>query len=128
MSLIRVRLVAYAVAVLVCEGAVLSAAPVALCRSAMSAAAHVDECSMNMGPGQTCPMHHKTHGTESRGPAWTCLSSPSDAVLASIVGVSGALPEPVRIPEPHVRLTVIVSVSLSTLDHQQPPQYPPPRA
>jgi hypothetical protein len=128
MSLIRVRLVAYAVAVLVCQGAVLSAAPVVLCRGAMSEAADV-ECSMNLGPGQTCPMHNKSHSSsESRGPAWTCLCSPSNAVLASLVGVSGALPEPVAVSQPLVRLAVIVSVSPSIRDHRQPPQYPPPRA
>lgn len=128
MSPIRVWLVAYTVAVLVCQAAVLSAAPVALCRGAMSAAADAGECCKNLGPGQTCPVHHKTRGSENRGPAWTCVCSPSDAVLASLVGVSGALPEPVRVPQPPVRLVVLVSSSPSLRDHQQPPQDPPPRA
>ena len=129
MKRIRARLVAYAAAVLVCQAAVSSAAPVALCRGAMTAAADIDECGMHPGPGQTCPMHHTSHGSpENRGPAWTCLCSPSNAVLASIVGVSGALPEPALVLQPPVRLAVLVPVSPLTLDHQQPPQYPPPRA
>jgi hypothetical protein len=127
MNLIRVRLIAYAIAVLVCQAAALSAAPVALCRGALSAADDLDECCKNLGPGQTCPMHHKTHDAENRGPAWTCVCSPSDAVLASLVGVSGALPEPVRVPDPATRVAVLVAVPPSTLDHQQPPNYPPPR-
>jgi hypothetical protein len=128
MSLLRPRLVACAIAVLACQAAALSAAPVALCRGALSADADLDECCRNLEPGQTCPMHHRSHGSpESRGPAWTCLCSPSDAVLASIVGAAGALPEPVRVPRAPVRIAVIVSMSPSILDLHQPPQYPPPR-
>lgn len=128
MKRIRARLAAFAVALLVCQASAVTAAPVALCGGAMSAE-DVDECCKNLGPGQTCPMHHKSHGSsEHRGPAWTCLCSPSDAVLASLIGVSGALPEPVRMPHLPARLAVLVSPSPSIRDHQQPPQYPPPRA
>src|SRR5258708_1580630 len=127
MTSIRARLIACTIAVLVCQAAALSAAPVALCRGAMSAAEDLDECCKSLGPGQTCPMHHKTHDAERRGPAWTCVCSPSDAVLAALVGVSGALSEPVRVPLPSDRTAVVVAASLSILDRQQPPQYPPPR-
>jgi hypothetical protein len=51
MSLIRVRLVAYAIAVLVCQTAALSAAPVVLCRGALSADADLDESCRNLRPG-----------------------------------------------------------------------------
>jgi hypothetical protein len=142
MNRVRAHLIACAIAVLVCQGAALSAAPVALCRGALcrgalSADADLDECCKNLGPGQTCPMHHKTHGaSDTRGPfdgaqgrpAWTCLCSPSDAVLASIAGVAGALPEPVRVPAAPVSVTTIIPVASSTLEHQQPPISPPPRA
>ena len=128
MNLIRVRLVAYVVAVLVCQAAALSAAPLALCRGAMSAASDVDECCKNLGPGQTCPMHHQSHGSPAtRGAAWTCSCSASDAVLASIIGLAGALPEPVRVPRVSVCVTVIASMAPSILDRHHPPQYPPPR-
>jgi hypothetical protein len=129
MTAIRARLVGYAIAVLVCQAAALSAAPVALYRSAASTVEDLDKCCKNLGPGQTCPMHHKSHGSpENRGSAWTCLCSPSDAALASLVGVSGALSEPVRVPQPSDQVAAVVSLSPPTLDHQQPPQYPPPRA
>ena len=128
MSLLRARLIACALAVLVCQAAALSAAPVALCRGALSADGDLDECCKALAPGQTCPMHHTTHGKpDTRGTAWTCVCSPSDAVLASIVGVTGALPEPVRVPAAPVRVEVIGPIASSTLEHQQPPQYPPPR-
>jgi len=127
MNRIRLRLLAYAIAALVCQGAVISAAPLALCRGALSAA-DLDECCKGVGPGQTCPMHHQTHDAGNLGPAWKCVCSPSDAVLASIVGVSGALPEPVRVPGPVLIVAVVAMVSPSTLDYHQPPQYPPPRS
>jgi hypothetical protein len=128
MNPIRARLVACVVAVLACQAASISAAPVALCRGALSADADLDECCKDLGPGQTCPMHHKTHGApDTRGPAWTCLCSPSDAALASIVGVAGALPEPVRVPAASVSITTIIPLVSSTLEHQQHPQYRPPR-
>lgn len=128
MNLLRARLVACVIAVLVCQAAALSAAPLALCRGALSADADLDECCRNLRPGQTCPMHHTTHGApDTRGPAWTCVCSPSDAVLASIVGVAGALPEPVRVARVSVRVTAIASLAPSILDRHHPPQYPPPR-
>ena len=128
MSRLRARLIACALAILVCQAAALSAAPVALCRGALSADADLDECCKALAPGQTCPMHHTTHGApDTRGTAWTCVCSPSDAVLASIVGVAGALPAPVRVPRATVRVAVIVSMSPSILDRHQPPQNPPPR-
>ena len=122
----RARLIACAI-VLACQAASLSAAPVALCRGALSL--DLDECCAKLAPGQICPMHHKTHrAPEDRGTAWTCICSPSDAVLASIVGVAGTLPRPASTaPEPSptaVRFTRL----LSTLERHQPPTSPPPRA
>jgi hypothetical protein len=125
MSPIRLRLVAYAIAALVCQGAALSAAPLALCRGALSATDH--ECCTNLKPGQTCPMHRTTHGAERRAPGWACVCSPSEIVMASIVGVSGTLPMPIRVPDPAPPITVTAVASFRTLDQQEPPQYLPPR-
>ena len=127
MSPIRLRLIAYAIAVLACQGAALSAAPLALCRGVLSET-DLDECCKNLAPGQTCPMHHTTHGAERRAPGWACVCSPSDVIIASIVGVSGALPEPIHVSDPAPPITIIAMASPTTLDHHEPPQYPPPRA
>jgi hypothetical protein len=127
-TLIRIRLVALAFVVLACQAAAFSAAPIALQCGALSADADLDECCRNLRPGQTCPMHHTTHGTPGpRGSAWTCLCSPSDAVLASLVGVSGALPAPIRMADPVARIATVVMPSSTPLEYQQPPSYPPPR-
>ena len=127
MSHIRLRLVACAMAVLACQAAAFSAAPFALCRGALIET-DLDECCRKLAPGQTCPMHHTTHGAKPRGPGWTCVCSPSDLVLASIVGVAGALPAPIRVPDPTRPPTLVLTTSPTTIDHQEPPQYPPPRA
>ena len=128
MTRIRARLIAYVVAILVCQGAALSAAPVALCRNGVAIGEDLDECCRNLRPGQTCPMHHKTHGAPAhRGTAWTCVCSPSDAALASLVGVCGALPEPIRLLDPAPRIVIVVTLPPTPLEYQRPPTYPPPR-
>jgi hypothetical protein len=125
---IRARLIAIAITALACQGAALSSAPAALCQSALSHADDLDECCKNLAPGQTCPMHHTTHGAKQRGAGWACVCSPSDLVLASIIGVAGALPEPIRVSETARPLARMAITSPSTIDLQEPPQYPPPRA
>jgi len=122
----RGRLVVCAI-VLALQAASLSAAPVALCRGALSL--DLDECCANLAPGQICPMHHKTHRAPAgRGQAWTCICSPSDAVLASIVGVAGTMPaQEQSVPAP-LPAAIRFAVPDSTLDRSEPPTSPPPRA
>jgi len=88
----------------------------------------LDECCANLAPGQICPMHHKTHRAPERGQAWTCICSPSDAVLASIVGVAGTMPaQEQSVPAP-LPAAIRFAVPDSTLDRSEPPTSPPPRA
>ena len=122
----RGRLVVCAI-VLALQAASLSAAPVALCRGALSL--DLDECCAKLAPGQVCPMHRKTHRVPAeRGTAWTCICSPSDAVLASIVGVAGTMPvqeTAVSAPPP---VAIRIAVVNSILNRSEPPTSPPPRA
>jgi hypothetical protein len=127
MSPIRSRLIVCAIAVLACQAALASAAPIALCQGALSAT-DLDECCRKLAPGQTCPMHHTTHGARPQGPGWTCVCSPSDLIVASIVGVVGSLPRPIRIVDQEPPPAIITLASPATIDQQEPPQYPPPRA
>jgi hypothetical protein len=128
MITIRARLAACAIALLACQAASLSAAPVVLCRSGQSLADDLDECCRKLAPGQTCPMHHKTHGApDRRTPTWACVCSPSDALLASIVGVVGYMPPPVLEPYAPVHVVTVIARSSSTLERQQTPLSPPPR-
>jgi hypothetical protein len=122
----RGRLVVCAI-VLALQAASLSAAPLALCRGALSL--DLDECCAKLAPGQVCPMHHKTHRVPTeRGTSWTCICSPSDAVLASIVGVTGTVPvRGTAVPAPSATPVRFVLLRF-TLDRSDPPTSPPPRA
>ncbi|MGH9139812.1 MAG: hypothetical protein ACRD2I_01575 [Vicinamibacterales bacterium] len=127
MTLVRSRLIAFTVAMLVCQGTALSAAPGALCRDAFLAAGAQDECCSNTAPGQICPMHHKSHGVPAdRGPAWTCICSPSDAVFASVLG-AGVLPAPVLVQRTGALVAMLVPHSFGPLEFHQSPTSPPPR-
>jgi hypothetical protein len=122
----RGRLVVCAI-VLAFQAASLSAAPVALCRGALSL--DLDECCARLAPGQICPMHHKTHRAPAdRGTAWTCVCSPSDAVLASIVGVAGMMPAEERAVAAPLPTVIRLAAEDSTFDRSEPPTSPPPRA
>ena len=125
----RARIGLYAIALLVCQGAALVAAPVVVCRMEMAGGAdEEDECSQHLGPGQTCPMHHKPgKAPDRREPAWKCVCSPADTALLSLLGVAGTLP-PLPAAQLDVRVERIASLSSSPDDRPQPPRAPPPRA
>ena len=130
MRSLRARIGAYAIALLVCQGAALLAAPVVVCRIEMAGGADAeDECSQHLAPGQTCPMHHKPgKAPDRREPAWKCVCSPADTALLSLLGVAGTLPSPVLVAQLGVRVERVASLSSSPDDRSQPPRAPPPRA
>jgi hypothetical protein len=127
MSTLRARIGVYALALLVCQIGALAAAPAAVCRMAVARARQA-ECT-HMAPGETCPMHHRSHGApEPEGPAWKCVCTPGDAALLSLLGVSGTLPAPALIGESGVPLELFVPLSSSITDRSESPRAPPPRA
>ena len=129
MRSLRARIGVHAIAMLVCQGAALLAAPVVVCRMEMAGGAdEEDECSQHLAPGQTCPMHHKPGKAPDRGePAWKCVCSPADTALLSLLGVAGTLPSPLLVAQLGVRVERVASSS-SPDDRSQPPRAPPPRA
>ena len=130
MRSLRARIGVYAIALLVCQGAALLAAPVVVCRMELAGGAgEEDECSKHLGPGQTCPMHHKPgKAPDRREPAWKCVCSPADTALLSLLGVAGTLPSPLLVAQLGVRVERVASSSSSPDDRSQPPRAPPPRA
>ena len=130
MRSLRARIGVYAIALLVCQGSALVAAPVVVCRMEMAGGAdEEDECSQHLGPGQTCPMHHKPgKAPDRREPAWKCVCSPADTALLSLLGVAGTLPSPLLVAQLGVRVERVASLSSSPDDRSQPPRAPPPRA
>ena len=130
MRTLRARVGACAIALLVCQGAALVAAPAVVCRME-PAAATVDEneCCKHLGPGETCPMHHKAGAApERREPAWKCICSPADTALLSLLGVAGTLPPPVLVPDAAAPTDVVAALTPSPVTRSQPPRAPPPRA
>jgi hypothetical protein len=118
MNALRTRLGAYAIALLVCQAAVLIAAPFAVCRITMSKAIDV-----------TCPMHPKTNGGARRqDAAWRCVCPPADAALLSLLGVTGTLPAPVLTVDSGNRFELVVSLVSRIGDRAQTPRAPPPRS
>ena len=130
MRSLRARIGVYAIALLVCQGAALLAAPAVVCRMKMAGGAgEEDECSTHLGPGETCPMHHKPGKVpDRREPAWKCVCSPADTALLSLLGVAGTLPSPLLVAQLGVRVERVASLSSSPDDRSQPPRAPPPRA
>jgi hypothetical protein len=115
-------------AVLIGQTAGLVSAPLALCYGTF-AAEELDECCKNLAPGQTCPMHHKAHGDfRSGAPAWTCPCGPSDAAVASVIGVAGVLPRALLTAASPVVVGAVASAVAPTLARQKPPISPPPES
>jgi len=124
MSLVRRRLSWIICSWLICQAAGIVAAPLALCCHDADSAS-LPDCCEGVGPGQVCPMHHKTGDT-------TCkmrnACAPGDSALISLSGALGVLPS----------ATVDVNVFASgesaawpaahAVLRTTPPDPPPPRA
>jgi hypothetical protein len=126
----RTRLGAYAVALLVCQSAALLAAPAVVCRMDAAVVAEGEsECCTHLGPGETCPMHHRSNGApKPKGPSWKCVCVPGDAALLSLLGVSGTLPAPVPTIESSNGIQLIASLTSPLDERAETPRAPPPRA
>lgn len=80
-------------------------------------------------PGAQCPMHHHTLGTAPRpdGPAVRNTCVQADAMLLSLAGGPGVLPEPAGISFDRVESPVAIPAS-APLQRTELPDSPPPRA
>src|SRR6476661_3954376 len=108
-------------------------APVALVPVAMWVSAadpHAAECTCGHGADAMCPMHrHKPTGSSSSHCSMQATNGTGTAVLTTLVGVAGLIPE--SIPS---LVAPVPSTSVSPADvdvrgeHPVPPDPPPPRA
>src|SRR5262245_42043796 len=57
-----------------------------------TADSHAGECTCGHGPGAMCPMHHKPTGG-SAPCAMQAANGPGTAVLTTVAGIHGFLPE-----------------------------------
>ena len=130
MRSLRARIGACAIALLVCQGAALLAAPAVVCHMQMAGGAdEEDGCGEHMDPGAACPMHRKPGpAPDRREPAWECVCNPTETALLSLLGVAGTLPSPVLAAQSRDRVEPVATLSSSPDDRSQPPRAPPPRA
>src|SRR5689334_21262335 len=130
MRCLRRRLVPLVAIWLSCQVGTVAFAPIALWASAADSHAHADECTCGHGVGATCPMHHpKGPASPNKHCSIQAAHDSGAAVLASIVGVAGLIPE----PTPSL-VAPMASMHANSLDvdirgeRPVPPDPPPPRA
>jgi len=85
------------------------------------------ECTCPPGADAHCPMHHKTQ-RRSKTCVMQGVNDQAAAVLVSLLGVSGSVPEGTFLGQPV--LSSPVAIAASSLDVARPsaPDPPPPRA
>jgi hypothetical protein len=116
-----------AAAWLLCQTVTLGVAP---CFFACRIAGDVDlvECTCGHGADAICPMHHHSNGSAPRHCAIRSTSDEGAAMLASVFGLLGFLPQ----DTPGTILTSAERITPDTssrgIDRPAPPDPPPPRA
>jgi len=127
MSLVRRRLSWLICCWLAFQIAGFVAAPFALCCEDPSAFAEPD-CCQGVGPGQTCPMHHKTKPDDDSTCKMRNACAPADSALVSLSGGLGVLP---TVTSDVIAFTAgdpLTGLSESHVLRAARPEPPPPRA
>lgn len=130
---LRARAGRYALAVAVCQVAVLSASTIVLAASPHDGSLHVaagEECTCDHTSGVMCPMHKRAGArpVPANAPRWCKgVDDSSFAVLPALGAL--ALPEQLTELLPQVTATAVAAIHADAprlLD--RPPDSPPPRA
>ena len=132
MRTLRSRLVVFALGVVVCQSAVLLAAPLAICCASQAAATAEAECECD-GAGGLCPMHHKEQAPEPQKPAHGARScsgcaDASEMVFLTMTGPTAPIVTPFRLYTLQPETAAAVVIALSPLAVDRPPSAPPPKA
>ena len=111
---------------LFCQIGSVALVPVALWTSAADLDA--EACTCGHGPGAMCLMHHKPAG-ESVPCAMQAANNSGAAVLNTLVGTAGLVPEPPRSSQPAAPSARVRALDVH-VDGERPvpPDPPPPRA
>jgi hypothetical protein len=110
---------------LCCQIGTVALVPVALWISATDP--HAAECECGHGVGAMCPMHHKPTGRTSC--AIQSASHSGIAVLMSVAGVAGPMPEQTLSIRPPASSIVLRLTGVHIAGERPvPPDPPPPRA
>jgi hypothetical protein len=110
---------------LFCQIGTVALVPVALWTTA--ADAHAEECTCGHGPAAMCLMHHKPAGDSA--PCAMQAANPSGAaVLNTLAGTAGLVPEPTRSIQPAVPSACVQALDVHVVGERPvPPDPPPPR-
>jgi len=126
MTPLRRALVPLAAVWLSCQIGTVALAPVALWVNA--ADPHAAECTCGHGTGATCPMHHrKAPATPNSHCSMQAANHAGTAVLTSIVGVAGLIPESTPALVAPVASMNVSSTDVVRGERPLPPEPPPPR-
>ncbi len=127
MNRLRRALGPIAAAWLVCQTATLGLAPTMMVWAGI-ADADLVECTCGHGADAMCPMHHHAMPTGARRCVMRSTSDHGIAVLGSVLGILGFLPQETSgTALISAERTILIDTSVG-LDRPAPPDPPPPRA
>jgi hypothetical protein len=138
MRILRSRLAAFALGVVVCQSATLLAAPLVLCAAAgaETASSGVDaDCPCGDETGM-CPMHHKAAKSDRPAPTapvkgkayCSGCSDSSDTALLVMTSLATPIVTPFDLVAPRIETAIVVTASASFVPVDRPPVAPPPKA
>jgi hypothetical protein len=128
---IRHRLIGVAAALLACQIAVLTAAPVLLYQAKAAAGGSELLCDCKVEPGAECPMHggkaHEAPGKKTARFSPVC-GDQTAAVLTLLASGSGILVAASTVVRPATNPVAVLVAADSVFDSSRPPTSPPPRS
>jgi hypothetical protein len=128
---LRRRLIVLAAALLTCQFAVLTAAPVLLYQTRAAAGASELLCDCKVEPGAECPMHggraHEAPGKKTARFSPVC-GDQTAAILTLLASGSGILAASSQVVRPATNPVAVVVAVDSVLETTHPPTSPPPRS
>jgi hypothetical protein len=128
---LRRRLIVLAAALLTCQFAVLTAAPVLLYQAKAAAGGSELLCDCKVEPGAECPMHggkaHEVPGKKTARFSPVC-GDQTAAILTLLASGSGILAAPLRVVRAATNPVAVLVIADSVLDAARPPPSPPPRS
>ena len=128
---LRNRLIVFAAALLTCQIAVLTAAPVLLYQAKAAAGGSELLCDCKVEPGAECPMHggkaHEAQGKKTARLSPVC-GDQTAAVLTLLASGSGIFESPSHIVRPATNPVALLVIADTVLDSARPPTAPPPRS
>ena len=131
MVTLRRRLIVLAAALLTCQIAVLTAAPVLLYQAKPAVGGSELLCDCKVEPGAECPMHggkaHEAQGKKTSRFSPVC-GDQTAAVLTLLAGGSGILAPSSHVVRPATNPVAVLVIADSVLDAARPPTSPPPRS